>query len=153
MEQNRELRNKPMHLWSTPLEEGMPPTPVFLPGGSNVQKSLVCCKFITAKTRKYHTCPWIFYKQPIQIWMIESQSNWVGIGLCAQLLSSVQLSATPWSGSSVNGIFQARILEWLAISFSRGSSQLRDWKKLSLVPPPLADRFSTTVLSGKPKLK
>ena len=29
-------------------------------------------------------------------------------------------------GSSVHGIFQARILEWIAISFSRGSSQPRD---------------------------
>ena len=29
-------------------------------------------------------------------------------------------------GSSVCGISQARILEWVAISFSRGSSQLRD---------------------------
>ena len=29
-------------------------------------------------------------------------------------------------GSSVHGIFQARILEWVAISFSRGSSQPRD---------------------------
>ena len=30
------------------------------------------------------------------------------------------------SGSSVHGIFQARVLEWIAISFSRGSSQLRN---------------------------
>ena len=29
-------------------------------------------------------------------------------------------------GSSVHGILQARILEWVAISFSRGSSRLRD---------------------------
>ena len=29
-------------------------------------------------------------------------------------------------GSSVRGIFQARILEWVAISFSRGSSQPKD---------------------------
>ena len=29
-------------------------------------------------------------------------------------------------GSSVHGIFQARILEWVAISFSRGSSPPRD---------------------------
>ena len=29
-------------------------------------------------------------------------------------------------GSAAHGIFQARILEWAAISFSRGSSQLRD---------------------------
>ena len=30
-------------------------------------------------------------------------------------------------GSSVHGTFQARILEWVAISYSRGSSQPRDW--------------------------
>ena len=29
-------------------------------------------------------------------------------------------------GSSLHGILQERILEWVAISFSRGSSQLRD---------------------------
>ena len=29
-------------------------------------------------------------------------------------------------GSSVHGILQARVLEWVAISFSRGSSQPRD---------------------------
>ena len=31
-------------------------------------------------------------------------------------------------GSSGHEIFQARILEWVAISFSRGSSWPRDWK-------------------------
>ena len=34
-------------------------------------------------------------------------------------------------GSSVHGIFQARTLEWVAISFSRGSSQPRDWTRVS----------------------
>ena len=34
-------------------------------------------------------------------------------------------------GSSVHGILQARILEWVAISFSRGSSQPRDWTCIS----------------------
>ena len=34
-------------------------------------------------------------------------------------------------GSSVRGIFQARILEWVAISFSRGSSQPRDQTRVS----------------------
>ena len=29
-------------------------------------------------------------------------------------------------GSSIHGIFQARVLEWVAISFSRGSSRPRD---------------------------
>ena len=34
-------------------------------------------------------------------------------------------------GSSIHGIFQARVLEWVAISFSRGSSRLRDWTQVS----------------------
>ena len=34
-------------------------------------------------------------------------------------------------GSSVHGISQARILEWIAISFSRGSSLLRYWTPIS----------------------
>ena len=36
-------------------------------------------------------------------------------------------------GSSVHGIFQARIQEWVAISFSRGSSQLRDQTQVSCI--------------------
>ena len=35
------------------------------------------------------------------------------------------------SGSSVHGIFQARVLEWIAISFSRGSSQPRNRTQVS----------------------
>ena len=35
------------------------------------------------------------------------------------------------SGSSVLGILQARILEWVAISFSRESSQPRDQAQVS----------------------
>ena len=34
-------------------------------------------------------------------------------------------------GSSVHGIFQARILEWVAISFSRGSFRCRDRTRVS----------------------
>ena len=36
-------------------------------------------------------------------------------------------------GSSVHGIFQSRILEWVAISYSRGSSQPRDQTHISRV--------------------
>ena len=35
--------------------------------------------------------------------------------------------------SSVHGIFQARILEWVAISFSRGSSWPRGQTHISLI--------------------
>ena len=34
-------------------------------------------------------------------------------------------------GSPVHVIFQARILEWVAIFFSRGSSWLREWTHIS----------------------
>ena len=43
-------------------------------------------------------------------------------------------------GSSVCGISQARILEWVAISFSRGSSPPRDGTRVSCI----AGRFFTT---------
>ena len=43
------------------------------------------------------------------------------------------------SGSPANGILQARILEWIAISFSRGSSWLRDRTQISHT----AGRFTT----------
>ena len=36
-------------------------------------------------------------------------------------------------GSSVQGIFKVRILEWVAISYSRGSSQLRDQTHVSYI--------------------
>ena len=42
-------------------------------------------------------------------------------------------------GSSVHGISQARILEWVAISFSRGSSWPRNWTYVSCI----ARRFFT----------
>ena len=42
-------------------------------------------------------------------------------------------------GSSVHGFLQARILEWVAISYSRGSFQPRDWTQVSC----LAGRFFT----------
>ena len=35
------------------------------------------------------------------------------------------------SDSSIHGILQARILEWVPISFSRESSQPRDWTEIS----------------------
>ena len=42
-------------------------------------------------------------------------------------------------GSSIHGIFQARVLEWAAISFSKGSSQPRDQTQVSHI----ADRCFT----------
>ena len=52
-------------------------------------------------------------------------------------------------GSSVHGILQAIVLEWIAISFSRGSSQPRDQTRVFCI----AGRFFTTEPSGKPRYK
>ena len=46
-------------------------------------------------------------------------------------------------GSCVQGIFQARILQWVAISFSTGSCQPRDQTSV-LASPSLTGRFFTT---------
>ena len=47
---------------------------------------------------------------------------------CSTLCDSVDCSLP---GSSAHGILQANILEWVAISFSRESSQLMDWTWVS----------------------
>ena len=50
--------------------------------------------------------------------------------------------------SSVHGYFQARILEWAAIPFCRGSSLLRDWTGS---PPSQAD-FTVWVTREAPRI-
>ena len=52
-------------------------------------------------------------------------------------------------GSSVHGILQARILEWVAISFSRDLPDTGIESAL-LAPLALVDGFFTTVPPGKP---
>ena len=60
--------------------------------------------------------------------------------------SYVWLFVTPWTvlpGSSVHGILQARIWEWVAISFCRGSSQPKDWTRVSHVSCIAGQCFTT----------
>ena len=52
-------------------------------------------------------------------------------------------------GSSVHGVLQARVLEWVAISFSRGSSWPRDWTWVSCI----AGRFFTIWATRKMCIK
>ena len=56
--------------------------------------------------------------------------NQHNVGMCSKLLqlcpTLCDLMDCSLPGSSVHGIFQARVLEWVAISFSTGSSRLRD---------------------------
>ena len=53
-------------------------------------------------------------------------------------------------GSSVRGISQARMLEWVATSFSGGDHPYSGIKPVSPASPALAGRFFTTELPIKP---
>ena len=58
------------------------------------------------------------------------------LGCVLSCLSHVRLFATPWTslpGSSVHRLLQARILEWVAISSSGGSSRPRDRTLVSYI--------------------
>ena len=65
-----------------------------------------------------------------------SSSSNVVAQSCPTLCDAVDCSL---AGSSVHGIFQARTLEWVAVPFSRGSSQPGDWSWVSRI----AGRFYT----------
>ena len=59
-------------------------------------------------------------------------------------------------GSSAHGIFQARVLEWFAISFSKDPgiepASLFFFEPVSLESPALAGRFFTTAPPRKPQV-
>ena len=61
---------------------------------------------------------------------------------CCVSLSRVRLLAVR-TGSSVHGIFQTRKWEWVAISFSRGSSGPRDWTWASRITGRLLTVWAT----------
>ena len=75
----------------------------------------------------------VFYEYPgISFWMDMCFIN-LFQNRCLCLVMSQPLRPLDYSlpGSSVHGIFQARILEWVAISSSSESSQTRDWTCVS----------------------
>ena len=67
--------------------------------------------------------------------------------LCLTLCHPVDCSLL---GSSAHGILQARILEWVVMPFSRGSSQPRDWTCVPVVPALQADSLHLNHQPEKP---
>ena len=124
---------------------GLPfPPPILLYAAAAAAKSLQSCLTVQPHRRQPTRlpCPW------------DSQGKNTGVGChfllqCMKVKSESEVaqscptlcdpmdSSPP--GSSVHGILQARILEWIANSFSRGSSQLRDRALVSCI----AGRFFT----------
>ena len=62
--------------------------------------------------------------------------------LCPTLCSPTDCSPP---GFSVCGISQVRILKWIAISFSKGCSQPRDWTSLSYIGRQILYHWATQV--------
>ena len=90
------------------------------------------------------SCHYQLYR-PVNFWQCPQRANgfqltlidWVlVIQSCPTLCNPVDCSQP---ASSDRGILQARILEWVAIPFSRGSSQPRDQTRVSCI----ASRFFT----------
>ena len=87
---------------------------------------------------------WPHRRQPIRLprpW--DSPGKNTGVG-CHFLLQCMKVKSESEVAQScptlcdptdytVHGIFQARILEWVASPFSRGSSQCRDWTQVSCI--------------------
>ena len=55
----------------------------------------------------------------------------VCVCVCSVVSDSLQPKGLP--GSSIHGISQTRILEWVAISYSKWSSWSRDWTRVSCI--------------------
>ena len=80
----------------------------------------------------------------MQVSSLEISSRILLFAICFFRLGKIVISP----GFSVHGILQARILEWVAILFSRGTSQRRDWTWVSWI----AGRFFTVWATGGAQL-
>ena len=75
---------------------------------------------------------WMYFKVlyfPFPCW--DSRGYWLVSVNRSVMLDSLRPHGLQPTRLLVHEIFQARILEWVAISFSRGSSQLRDQTRVS----------------------
>ena len=79
------------------------------------------------------------------------KESYICVCIHAQLLRFCLTLCNPMDystlGSSIHGILQGRILDWVAISYSKGSSQPRDQTRVSCI----VGRFFTTEPKGKLK--
>ena len=74
------------------------------------------------------------------------------IVLCILKVKVAQLCLTLWPHGLVHGILQARIVEWVAFPFSRGSSQPRDWTQVSHIAVWFFTSWATTEANVSIKL-
>ena len=121
---------------------------------NSLEKSLMLGK-IENKRRRGDRRWAVWMALPTQwTWVWARDSEVQGSLACVQGVTKSQTWLTDstttatTTGSSVHGISQARILEWITVSFSRGSSEPRDWTCISWI----AGGLFTTEPPGKPKI-
>ena len=73
-----------------------------------------------------------FAKLLIGLFVVKSKVTFYQLAMCVKM-KVAQSCPTLWDpvDYTVYGILQARILEWIVIPFSRGSSQPRNWTQVS----------------------
>ena len=78
-------------------------------------------------------CRWYYTVTESGNWWVSKKTALVVVGVSHSVISNSLLlhglSSLP--GSSSHGILQVRILEWVSIPFSRGSSRPRYWTRVS----------------------
>ena len=117
------------------------PTSVLLPGKSHGRRSLVGCSPGVVKSRTWLSDFTFTFHFPalekemathssVLAWRIPGTGGawWAAVyGVTQSRIRLKRLSSSKPAGSCVHGIFQARILEEVVISFSRLSSRPKDW--------------------------
>ena len=116
MEQDRKPRNKPIHLWSINLQQRRQ---------EYTMEKKQCL---------FNEWCWAKWTATCKRMKIRTFSNTMCVCLLTQLcptLCDPLDCSSPYS--SFHGILQARLLEWVAISSSKGASQPRDQTHVSCI--------------------
>ena len=104
------------------------------PPGSRIRARLLSCLHTDQTVSSYTVClPQQLERSAAALFCYQcpgQESESEVTQSCPTLCNPMDCSL---SGSSVHGIFQVRILEWVVISFSRGSSQPRDRIQVSRI--------------------
>ena len=112
------------------------------------QKNLYVMKiFILLIYQLFHLTSFSLSLRPLLTEVCIDLANWTDLNKVKGTVAQSCPTLCDPIDYTVHGILQARILEWVAVPFSRGSSQPRDWTQVACI----AGRFFTSWTTGKPK--
>ena len=113
-----EMQNKTLSREAQVTSKVLRPRPELKALEKRLGTSILCKKYTKPEIHK-----WLWKKNHLALFIPK-----------VKLLSLVQLSATPWTvDHQAPPSMEFSRQEWLAISFSRGSSQPRNWTRVSCI--------------------